>query len=96
MSGSGYLMTLEEKAERRKQIVALYKRGSQPNDIGQRLGVTANYVRAILRDNGIEVAPPEQNQGSIWDLDGPALRKAIIKRAAEGARKRLNEIEFSQ
>jgi uncharacterized protein YjcR len=92
MSGSGYLMTLEEKAERRRAMVALYEIGTQPADIAKHFGVTANYVRALLREAGWEVTPPAQNKASIWDLEGPELRRAIRQRAADGARQRLNEM----
>lgn len=92
MSGPAYLMTLEEKAERRKAIVVLYELGTQPADIAKHFGITANYVRALLREAGWEVTPPAQNKASIWDLEGPALRRAIAQRAADGARQRLNEM----
>lgn len=80
-------MTLEEKAKRRQKIVTLHRAGSSPSSIGNYVGVTADYVRILLRELGETV--PEHTDHHIapmWDMDEERRREAIVRRASQGAR----------
>lgn len=88
MSGPGYLMTLAEKQERQRQMVELWRDGHQPSDIAKRFGMTANYVRLVLKNDGIDL---DEEAGrprvdTIWDMPENDRRQAIAKRAALAAR----------
>jgi hypothetical protein len=92
MSSGPYLMTLAEKQERRNAIIALWEAGSAPTEIARRYGLTANYVRVVLKSADVDVdaangARPKVDR--MWELDEDERRRAIIERAAQGCRETM-------
>jgi hypothetical protein len=96
MSTGRYLMTRVEKADRRQRIIAMRLSGVAPYDIARKFGMTANYVRAVLREADVaaETAAYGSDVDSIWSLPEEERRLAFARRAAEGARAALRNPSF--
>lgn len=79
-------MTLAEKAKRREKIVTLHRSGSSASSIANYVGVTADYVRILLRELG-ETVPErvDHHIAPMWDMDDDRRREAIARRASRGA-----------
>ena len=96
MSGSGYLMTLEEKRDCIEAICAQFEHGSRPVDIARRFNLSSSYVRSVLNRHGYDTSDVDPAVGHgvhpMWDDFEEGRREAIIRMAAEGARTRLQEL----
>lgn len=85
-------MSMEERRARIGLIIARHAQGTQIADLAHDYRLTANYVRSLLKEHGVDTSD-RVKQGdrsdAMWGMPEDDRRNAIIARQKQGARQTL-------
>jgi hypothetical protein len=87
-------LSFAERERMKARILYLHRMGKTPTAIGGRVGLTANFVRNVLVENGetLNEQKYHENVDPMWATDDEQKRReAIIRRAARGAAQTIQE-----
>lgn len=82
-------MSRADRALRHERVLQMLEENS-PSRVAEVFGLTTDHVRQIALNAGHR--PPQGEEArvhSMWEMDEDARRRAVILRAAKGARKTL-------
>lgn len=84
-------MSRADRAARRDRVLELHAEGNRLSLIADFVGLTVDHVKQVIHDASVRLPNDQEDKvNPMWGMDEDARRRAIILRAAAGARETLS------